>query len=115
MRRLALRCVLSDKAGSGALKVVEGFDFSEPKTAEMTRILAALGSGPSTLVVTGEPEINVIKSASNVTGVKTLPAAQLNVADVLNHRTMVITVDAVRKAEEFWGQSESQGEIDAPV
>ena len=115
MRRLALRCVLSDKAGSGALKIIDDFNFEGPRTAEMVKVLAALKAGPSVLVVTGEPEIKVIKSASNVTGAKTLPAALLNVADVLNHRALVLTVAAVRKAEELWGQPETQGETDAPV
>lgn len=115
MRRLALRCVLSDKAGSGALKIIDDFNFEGPRTAEMVKVLAALQAGPSVLVVTGEPETNVIKSASNVAGAKTLPAALLNVADVLNHRALVLTVAAVRKAEELWGQPESRGETDAPV
>ena len=115
MRRLALRCVLSDKAGSGALKVIEDFQFDGPKTAEMVKILAALGTGPSVLVVTGEPEINVIKSASNVAGARTLPAALLNVGDILAHRTLLMTTAAVRKAEGLWGQPESQGEADEPV
>lgn len=115
MRRLALRCVLSDKAGSGTLKVIEDFQFDGPKTAEMVKILAALETAPSVLVVTGEPEINVIKSASNVAGAKTLPAALLNVGDILAHRTLLMTTAAVRKAEELWGQPESQGEADEPV
>jgi len=35
MRRLALRCVLSAKAGGGELKILEDLKFDEPKTKQM--------------------------------------------------------------------------------
>ncbi len=35
--------------------------------------------------------------------VMTLPAAYLNVADLMNHRSLIMTEGAVRKAEALWG------------
>jgi ribosomal protein L4 len=32
-----------------------------------------------------------------------LPADLLNTVDVLNHRTLIMTLDAVRKVESLWG------------
>ncbi|MCJ7605242.1 MAG: 50S ribosomal protein L4 [Dehalococcoidales bacterium] len=110
MRRLALRCVLSAKAGDGELKVLEGFNFTEPKTKQMAAALAALGVGSSTLIVTPEPEINVIKSASNLPKVKTTPANVLNLLDVLSHKTLLMTEGAVRVAEKLWGNGTTKGE-----
>ena len=110
MRRLALRCVLSAKAGDGELKVLEGFNFTEPKTKQMAAALAALGVGSSTLIVTPEPEINVIKSASNLPKVKTTPANVLNLLDVLSHKTLLMTEGAVRVAEKLWGNLTTKGE-----
>jgi ribosomal protein L4 len=55
------------------------------------------------LIVTGEPERNVFLSARNLPETKVLPAAYLNVVDVLSHRALIMTVDAVRKAEFLWG------------
>ncbi len=115
MRRLALRCVLSAKVESGQLKVIEGLKLDTPKTAELVKIMAALGAAPPVLVVTDEPEVNVIKSANNLAGARTLPAALLNVVDLLNCRTLLITLAAVRKAEDLWGQGMPEGEADAPV
>ena len=66
MRRLALRCVLSAKAADGELKVLEEWDFSEPKTKKMIQALAALGVDSSALIVTPEPDENVIKSSRNL-------------------------------------------------
>lgn len=103
MRRAALKCVLSTKAQEGLLKIVEALPFEEPKTKRMVEVLAALGAAPSALVATAEPEENVIKSARNVPGVKTLPARLLNVVDLLSYQTLLMTEAAVHKAEEIWG------------
>jgi large subunit ribosomal protein L4 len=110
MRRLALRCVLSAKVTDGELKVLDTFDYSEPKTKQMVSALTALNAGPSTLIVTPEAEPNVIKSASNLPKVKTTPASVLNLLDVLNHRTVIMTEDAVRVAEKLWGNGTTKGE-----
>ena len=109
MRRLALRCMLSAKVRAGELRVIEELKLSEPKTKEMVRILAALGLDTSTLIVTGEVEANVVKSARNLALVKTLPANILNLVDLLSHRALLMTESAVRKAEELWGGGLSQG------
>jgi len=112
MRQLALRCVLSAKLGDGTLKILEGFTFAEPRTKDMVQALQALGVAETVLVVTPEPEINVIKSARNIPGTKTMPANLLNVVDLLSHKAVLMTEPAVRKAEELWG---SNGGKDASV
>jgi large subunit ribosomal protein L4 len=109
MRCLALRCLISAKVRDEELKVIEEFSLSEPKTKEMVRILAGLGVDTSALIVTAESEVNVVKSARNLSLVKTLPANILNVIDLLSYRVLVMTESAVRKAEELWGNSPSQG------
>jgi len=115
MRRLALRCVLSAKAGDGEMKVVEGWDFAEPRTRRMVEVLAALGAGPSVLIVTPEPEENVIKSARNLQKIKTTPVSVLNLLDIMNHKVMLITEEAVRRAEKLWDTGKAQGGSDASV
>jgi large subunit ribosomal protein L4 len=115
MRRLALRCVLSAKARDGELTVLDQLTLAEPKTKEMVRILAALKVDSSALVVTNEPEENVIKSARNLTGVKTLPANVLNVIDMLSYKRLLMPVAAVRKAEQLWGEKPGQRGENAPV
>jgi large subunit ribosomal protein L4 len=102
MRRLALRCVLSSKASGGGLKIINDFDVADGKTRAMADAIAALGAGGSVLIATGELDAGVIRVGRNLSGVKTTPAALLNVADILSHETLVMTVAAVRKAEELW-------------
>ena len=115
MRRLALRCVLSAKAGDGELKILEGFNFTEPRTKRMVEVLIALGIDSSTLIVTPEPEENVIKSARNLPEIKTMPANILNVIDILSYKTLLMTEAAVRVAEKLWGNGFKQGGDDASV
>ena len=115
MRQLALKCVLSAKVGDGELMVLEQLKLEEPKTKEMARILATLGVDSSALIVTAEPEENVVKSARNLVGIKTLPANLLNVVDILSHKRLLITVAAIRMVERIWGKRLSQGGSSAPV
>ncbi len=105
MRRLAIRCLLSAKAKDGELVAVQELDFSAPKTKEMAKILSALGVDSTALVVTPQSEQNVIKSTRNIPGVEIMPAGTLNVVALLNHKKLIMTVEAVRKANELWGES----------
>ena len=109
MRQLALRCVLSAKVEDGELMVLEQLKFDEPRTKEMVRILAALGVDSSALIATSEPEENVVKSARNLPGIKTIPASLLNVIDILSYKMLLMTEAAVRKVEQLWGKRLSQG------
>jgi len=115
MRQLALKCVLSAKVGDGELMVLNELKFEEPKTKEMAQILAALGVDSSSLIVTVEPEKNVVKSARNLTRIKTIPANLLNVVDILSHKKLLITVAALRMVERLWGKELSQGGSNAPL
>ncbi len=103
MRRLAIRSVLSAKAADGSLRVVSDLGVSAPSTKVMAGVLKALGFERSVLVVTGQADANVKASARNIEKVSLLPAAYLNVVDLLNAQGLLMTVDAVRGAEAMWG------------
>ena len=113
MRRLALRCVLSAKLEDGELKILESLKLDELKTKKMAAILDAMKVDTTTLVVTSAADVNLVKSARNLPGIKTLPANLLNVVDIISHRTLLMEVDAVRKAEQLWGESPSGEENNA--
>lgn len=104
MRRLALKCVLSAKVREGNIKLVQELDFDKPRTKDMIGVLAALGVDSSALVVTAESAPNVVKSAANLPEVKVLPAALINVLDLLSYEVLVATVPAIRNVEQIWGE-----------
>ena len=103
MRRLALRSVLSAKAADGSLHVIDGWGMETPRTKELRELLESLGLDRTTLIVTANPEQAIKMSARNMTKVKWLPAPYLNVLDLLAHRALLMTEDAVRVAEAYWG------------
>jgi large subunit ribosomal protein L4 len=103
MRQLALRCALSAKTRDEELKVLEELKLDQPKTKQMAGILAALGIDSTALIVTDVPEENIIKSARNLAGIKTMPANILNVVDILSYKMLLMTESAVRQAEKLWG------------
>lgn len=103
MRRLAIRCVLSAKAGDKELIVLDELKLGEPKTKEMVKILEALKINNSALIAIGEPEENIVKSARNLPEVDAIPANLLNVVDILSHKMLLMTEEAVHKVEQIWG------------
>ena len=111
MRRLAIRCLLSDKVREDRLTLVQSIEVKGARTREMKGILAALNATSSVLVVTPETDAAVVRSSRNLPGVKTLPAPNVNVMDLLNHDRIVITVDAIKKAEELWGGGATPGDV----
>ncbi len=115
LRHLALRCVLSSKVEEGDLKIIDAFDFAEPKTKQMLEVLDALNIESSALIVTQKPEENVILSARNIPEIITMPANVLNILDIMSHKTLLMTEAAVRTAEELWGNGAKQGGKDASV
>jgi hypothetical protein len=106
MRHQALRCVLSEKARTGKLVLVEGLNVSEARTKEMIGLLQSLGATRSTLIVTREPDMNVVRSAHNIDKVWTLPVRLLNAYELLKRDGIIMSVEAVEEAQALW-QSES--------
>jgi large subunit ribosomal protein L4 len=106
MRRLAIRSALSGKVADGELVIVNDLNFPAPKTKEVLRILRNVGIERSALIVTGRPDRTIVASARNLAKTKVLPAAYLNVADMLNHRHLLMTEEAVKVAEGLWADKQ---------
>jgi large subunit ribosomal protein L4 len=103
LKRLALKSVLSAKAASGELLVVDNLDLSEIKTKEMKNFLASIGAG-KTVMVTPDVRENVIKSARNIPGVVTTTAKILSVYDIVNAKQLIIDQAALTVIEEVFAQ-----------
>jgi len=104
MRRLAIKCLLSNKLREGNMKVVEDFDFEEAKTKNMANFLRLLGVDASALVLTSHPLPNIVKSARNLSNVKILSSALINVLDLLSYKALISTVSGIQTIEEIWGR-----------
>ncbi|MEO8541321.1 MAG: 50S ribosomal protein L4 [bacterium] len=103
MKRLALRSALSSHAANGSLVVVEGLGAPDGKTRTMQNVLDALGVNRRALVVSGAHVPELTRSVRNIDDVKSLPAANLSVVDLINAHKLVMSEDAVRACESLWG------------
>ena len=106
MRRLALRCILSSKVREESMKVIEELLFEKPRTKDMVDILSALDINSTAIIITEHSNPNVVKSAGNLTNVKVLPSAQINVRDLLSYKALIITISALHNVEKIWGREE---------
>ena len=103
MRRAALRSALSAKAQNGDIVVLDALEMSEPKTKEIVRILNGLTGEATTLVLVGESNESVEKSARNLADVKTLRAGYLNIRDLLGHHKIVMPLAALEVIQGYLG------------
>jgi large subunit ribosomal protein L4 len=114
IKRLAIRSAISAKVEDGELRVVRGLELDAPRTKTVAEMLAKLDLARSALLVTAQSDRNVLLSARNLPGARALPADYLNVADLLSHHGLVMTEEAVRRAEALWGGERASKRI-APV
>ncbi len=102
VRALAMRSALSSKLASGDLIVVDQINLDEYKTKKVVEMLNALNVDRKALLVMADKNDYLIKSASNIPGVKTALTNTINVYDILNGGKFVVTVDAIKRIEEVY-------------
>ena len=101
-KRLAIKSVLSSKVLEKELTVVDKLELKEIKTKSMVKALSALKVEGKTLIIVPERNENVVMSARNIEGVKTITANNINVFDLLKYTNLILPVDTVKKLEEVY-------------
>lgn len=102
VRRLAMKSAFSSKAAANEIIVIDAIKADAYKTKVIAEMLKAIGAEKKALIVLPEVDAKVIKSASNIKGVKTAQVNTLNVYDILSADKLVIVKDAVSKIEEVY-------------
>ena len=100
-KRAALKSALTSRVQDGKLIVVDELKFDEIKTKKFKAVMDNLKVNKA-LVVLGENDEKVVKSARNIPTVKTALVNTINVYDILKGDTLVLTKDAVAKIEEVY-------------
>lgn len=100
-KQLALKSVLTSKVADEKFIVIDKIELDEIKTKKMAAFLGAV-KAEKALVILDSVDKNVIASAANLPGVKTTQTGSINVYDILNHDTVVISKDAVAAIEEVY-------------
>lgn len=104
VKRVALYSALSSKMAANEIIVLDAITAESYKTKVMVDMLKAVGAAKKTLVVLDEANDTVIKSFANIPGVKTVQANMINVYDILNCDTFLMTSGAAGKIEEVYGK-----------
>ncbi len=105
-RASALRSALSQRAGEGALKVVDNLPVTMPEkppfrlTQQLRAILDKLEVKGKALIVDYEPSDALILSGRNLPGVRVIDPTHLTVYDVLDCKHVLLTADGLGKLEE---------------
>lgn len=100
--RLALKSVLTEKASEQNLVVVDEFNFETPKTKEFVKVLDAVKAGGKVLFVATEEDDATILSARNLQYVKIVYPQGINVYDIVNVDTLLVSEAALKTIEEVF-------------
>ena len=103
-KQAAVRSALTDRVQQNKVIVLDQLSMSEYKTKEFVKVMENLKAAGKTLVVMADKDERVIKSAGNIPAVKTTLTSQINVYDLMNAQTVILTKDAVAKLEEVYAE-----------
>lgn len=102
VKRIAMKSALSSKVQDKEIIVLDELKLDSYKTKNMVNILGNLNAEKKTLIVLAEKDECIIRSASNIAGVKTTLVNTLNVYDILNCDKFIVSKEAVHKIEEVY-------------
>lgn len=101
MYRAAMQSILSELARQGRLTVVETFDVEAAKTRDLAAKLKDFNAGKRPLIVTEDATENLYLSARNLPYVEVRDVQGLDPVSLVGADTVVVTVDALKKIEEW--------------
>ena len=99
--RVAIRSILSELNRQGRIKVVESFGVEAPKTKAMVAKLAELEVSGRVLLVSEDANEALYLAARNIPYLHVLDVMALNPVSLVGSDHVVMTVDAVKKIEEW--------------
>ena len=101
MKRKALLMCLSDRAKEEKIVLLDKLELDNFKTKKFLEILNKLpNKGKKTLLVLADNDKKIIKSAANLSYLKTLESVNLNVVDVLNNEYLMLPVATLKAVQE---------------
>lgn len=99
MRRLGLKMALSARFSEERLHVLDNFELEEIKTKQFVNVMDKL-SIDNALIIIPDHDEKLEKSSRNVVGYKVMPAAGLNVYDILLHKNIILLAPCIGQLEE---------------
>ena len=103
-KKLAFKCVLSEKVKNDALKVIDSIELETNKTKDFVSFLGSnsLGGNKMTIVVS-QVDQNLELASRNVENINVVKASSCSVADLLNNDTLLLDANALTLISERFG------------
>jgi large subunit ribosomal protein L4 len=99
---LAKKSALSAKAQEGSIKVIEDFNFAQPKTKQYLELLKSFGAiGSRSLLILPELDANIYLSGRNVPGAEIAEVNAFNAYEIMNSSTILISEKSVEMITDF--------------
>lgn len=102
VKRLAMKSALSSKVQENEIIVLDELKFDTPKTKDMVKVLENVKAQKKALIVMAEKDENVVRSAANIPGVRTVLVGTMNVYEIIHYTNFIVTKDAINKIEEVY-------------
>jgi large subunit ribosomal protein L4 len=99
-RRGAVKLVLTDKLKNARLHVVDELAVDSHKTKDFLGLLQGLKLDGKVLVVDSKENRNLYLGSRNLQSVKMVGAGGVNIYDLLNHETILISKSALLQLQE---------------
>ena len=99
IRTLGLKMAISSKVKEGTLVVIDSEKMTAVKTSNAAKTLKKLNLDSALFVGSDTLDANFKKSIANIANIDALPTIGLNVLDILKHKNLVLTADAVKAVE----------------
>ncbi|MDA3810939.1 MAG: 50S ribosomal protein L4 [Spirochaetaceae bacterium] len=104
IKRLAMKSILSLKAGTETFKVVEDFTIDSGKTKELRNILTSLISEERTVVILKDDDQMIRRAGRNLPNVRFLSYNRLRAHDLFYGKNILVLEGAAVKLNEFYSK-----------
>ncbi|MDR2631819.1 MAG: 50S ribosomal protein L4 [Spirochaetaceae bacterium] len=107
-KRLALKSILSLKAQSDALKIVEDFSIESGKTKDLAGIIKNFGAGERTVIILKDDDPRVKRAGANIPWLRFLSYNRLRAHDLFYGRRVIVLETAVKNLNAFYTGAEKK-------
>jgi len=106
-KRLALKTILSLKAQSDTLKIVEDFSVESGKTKDLAKLLDNFEPGLRTVIILKDDDPKIKRAAANIPWVKYLSYNRLEAHELFYGRQVLMLETAAKNLNDFYNEKEA--------
>jgi large subunit ribosomal protein L4 len=109
-KRQALKTILSLKAQSDTIKIIEDFSIESGKTKDLAKLLNNFEPGLRTVLILKDDDLNIKRAAANIPWLKYLSYNRLEAHELFYGRQVLMLETAAKNLNEFYGAAKEAGQ-----